>query len=148
MEKPGLPGYGARGTPIRMPVADKQLEQLLSKAREDSEVLAVLLFGSVARGEQTAGSDVDVCVFLQSGKYDSLTLSRKKLAYLQGNDLDVHVFQQLPLYVRHRVLKEGKVIFARDLDALYTLAFRTAQEFEDFKPIYRAYLAEVARGGS
>ncbi len=131
-----------------MMAADKQLEQLLSEAREDSEILAVLLFGSNARGEQTAASDVDVCLLLQPRKYDPLALSRKKLAYLQGNDLDVHVFQQLPLYIRQRVLKEGRILFARDLDALYALAFRTAQEFEDFKPIYRAYLAEVARAGS
>jgi len=131
-----------------MMTADKQLEQLLSQAKEDSEVLAVLQFGSTVRGEQTAASDVDVCLLLQSKKYGQLTLSRKKLAYLQGDDLDVHVFQQLPLYIRQRVLKEGKVLFARDLDALYALAFRTVQEFEDFKPVYRTYLAEVARGGS
>ena len=109
-----------------MMATDKQLERLLSKAKEDGEVLAVLLFGSTARGEQTAASDVDVCLLLQPRKYDSLALSRKKLAYLQGNDLDVHIFQQLPLYIRQRVLKEGKVLFARDLDALYALAFRTA----------------------
>jgi predicted nucleotidyltransferase len=131
-----------------MMAADKQLDHLLSKVKEDSEVLAVLQFGSTVRGEQTAASDVDVCLLLQPKKYDQLTLSRKKLAYLQGDDLDVHVFQQLPLYIRQRVLKEGKVLFARDLDALYALAFRTVQEFEDFKPVYRTYLAEVARGGS
>ncbi len=76
-----------------MTMADKQLERLLSKAQDDGEVLAVLLFGSVARGEQTTASDVDVCLLLQPRKYDSLTLSHKKLSYLLGNDLDVHVFQ-------------------------------------------------------
>jgi len=75
-------------------------------------------------------------------------LSRKKLAYVQYGDLDVQVFQQLPLYIRRRVLKEGKGLFVRDMDALYQLAFRTAQAFEDFKPIYYTYLAEVARAGS
>ena len=121
--------------------ADKQLTRLLSKAQRDKDILAVLLFGSTARGEQTAASDVDVCLFLQPRNYDPLSLSRKKLAYLHENDLDIHIFQQLPFYIRHRVLKEGKILFARDLDALYALAFHTAQEFEDFKPIYRAYLA-------
>jgi len=121
---------------------------LLNKAREDRDILAVILFGSVARGEPTPASDVDVCLVLQAGKYDSLSLSRKKLAYLKQGDLDVHLFQQLPLYVRRRVLKEGKVLFERDTDALYALAFRTAQAFEDFKPIYSAYLTEVARAGS
>lgn len=31
-------------------------------------------------------------------------------------------------------LKEGKVVFARDTDLLYVVAFRTAQGLEDFKP--------------
>ena len=126
----------------------RQLEKLLNKAREDQDILAVILFGSVARGEPTPASDVDVCLVLQVGKYDSLSLSRKKLAYLKQGNLDVHIFQQLPLYIRRRVLKEGKVVFERDTEALYALAFRTAQAFEDFKPIYAAYLAEVARAGS
>jgi len=40
------------------------------------------------------------------------------------------------------------VLFVRDEDALYDLAFRTIQAFEDFRPYYRTYLAEVARAGS
>ncbi len=126
----------------------RELERCLSQAQEDEDILAAILFGSVARGEQTPTSDVDVCLVLQPGDYPPLTLSRKKLAYLKEGDLDIHIFQQLPLYIRTRVLKEGRVLFERDVDALYELAFRTAQAFEDFKPIYSAYLAEVARGGS
>jgi hypothetical protein len=34
----------------------------------------------------------------------------------------------------------------KDEDALYEVAFRTAQAFEDFKHIYRDYLEQVARG--
>jgi predicted nucleotidyltransferase len=126
----------------------RRLERCLSKAQEDDDILAVILFGSVARGEDTPTSDVDVCLVLQPREYSPLTLSRKKLAYLKEGNLDIHVFQQLPLYIRTRVLKEGRILFERDTDALYELAFRTAQAFEDFKPIYSAYLAEVARGGS
>ena len=125
----------------------RQLERLLRKAREDRDVLALILFGSAARADQTPTSDVDVCVILQARKYSSLALSRKKLEYLKKGDLDVHIFQQLPLYIRRRVLKEGQVLFERDTDALYELAFRTAQAFEDFKPVYYTYLAEVARAG-
>ncbi|MGY4707894.1 type VII toxin-antitoxin system MntA family adenylyltransferase antitoxin [Candidatus Bipolaricaulota sp. J31] len=119
---------------------------LLERSRRDHRVLAVILFGSRARGESDPGSDVDVCLVLEPRAYDDLALSRVKLDYLKNFDLDVHVFQQLPLYIRRRVLKEGKVLFCRDEDKLYDLAFRIIQEFEDFKHIYRDYLEEVARG--
>lgn len=124
-----------------------QLERLLRKAEADADVLAVMLFGSSARGEAGPGSDIDVCLLLKQAHYSATALSQKRLDYAAA-DVDVQIFQQLPLYIRHRVLKEGKILFVRDEEALYELAFRTARAFEDFKPIYRAYLAEVARGGS
>jgi len=125
-----------------------QIERLLSRARQDSRILAVILFGSVARGEETARSDIDVCLVLSANRYTPAELSRIKLEYLAECDLDVQVFQQIPLYVRHRVLKDGQVVFSRDDDALYELAFRTARAFERFKTIYRTYLDEVARARS
>jgi hypothetical protein len=122
----------------------KSLEKLLNKARQDSDILAVILFGSQAREEATRVSDVDVCLVLVNRRYDPLDLSHKKLEYLKIGGLDVHVFQQLPLYIRCRVIKEGKVLFVRDEDGLYELAFHNAQAFEDFKHRYYDYLEQVA----
>ena len=124
------------------------MDRILDHAKEDQEVLAVILFGSRARGEATAESDVDVCLVLESRNDDPLRLSRKKLEYLRFEGLDVQVFQQLPLYVRRRVMGEGKVRFVRDEERLYELAFRTAQAFEDFKHHYYDYLEKVADAGS
>lgn len=70
------------------------------------------------------------------------------MRYLKDHDLDIRIFQQLPLPIRRRVLKEGVVLFCRDLDALYAMAYRTAQAFEDFKLIYREYLACIIHDGS
>lgn len=127
-------------------MGSKGLEKLLEKAQRDGEVLAVMLFGSAARREETRGSDLDVCLVLRPGTYDRMTLSRKRLDYLSSAEFDTQIFQQLPLYIRRRVLKEGKVLLVKDEDALYELAFRTAQAFEDFRHFYREYLEEVARG--
>ena len=122
------------------------LTALLARAEQDPEVLAVILFGSRARGEDIPDSDIDICLVLEPRSYSDLELSKKKLDYLAEFDLDIHIYQQLPLYIRHRVLKEGKVLFCRDEDVLYDLAFRTIREYEDFKHIYREYLEEIARG--
>jgi hypothetical protein len=73
-----------------------------------------------------------------------------RLEYLEATptSFDVQVYQRLPLYVRRRVLAEGKVLYCRDEDALYDLARQTIREFEDFRPRYECYLDEVARAGS
>jgi len=126
-----------------------QLERLVAMARDDGDILAVVLFGSHARGDQHAGSDVDVCLVLAAAAPDAASIGRVALTYAsEASDLDVQVFQGLPLYVRRRVLRDGRVLFVRDEDALYALASRTVRAWESFRPRYEAYLAEVARGRS
>lgn len=125
---------------------DPSLARLVSLAERDPDVLAVLLFGSRARGDATPCSDTDLCLILSPGLGAGEAAGRKRLEYLSQVDLDIAVFQALPLHVRVRVLKEGKVLFVRDEDALYDVAIRTVRAFEDFKHIQCLYLDEVARG--
>ena len=127
---------------------ERAVERLIEKASADSDVLAVLLFGSRARGESVPGSDADICLVLANGAHEALEISRKKLEYLGLADLDVQVFQQLPLYVRQRVLADGRILHVKDLDRLYDLAFRTIREFEDFRHEYVEYLRAIAHARS
>ena len=128
---------------------DSRVQDFVDDARRDPEVLAVMLFGSSARQEAHAASDVDVCLVLNGGR-DRLPsrLSEIKVGYLARHRLDIQIFQQLPLYVCRRVLKEGKVLWVRDDEALYELALRTARAFEDFRPRYEDYLRSVERARS
>ena len=112
----------------------------------DPDVLAVILFGSRSRGDAGSGSDTDICVVLHGVVPEKILYARKRLAYLSVCDSDIHVFQQMPLYLRRRVLQDGRVLFCRDEDALYDIACRTAQQFEDFRHIHTAYLEAVAHG--
>lgn len=125
---------------------DRALERLLERARTDPAVLAVIVFGSAARTEDHPGSDLDVCLVLAPGRRTPADLTEKRLDYLQIGDLDVSVFQALPIYIRHRVLRDGQVHYVRDENALYEVAYRAVQAYEDFKHIYRDYLAQVSRG--
>lgn len=120
--------------------------RLVETAKGDRDVLAVILFGSEARGEARAGSDIDVCLVLEDMRIDTLGQSQKRIVYLASFDLDIQVFQKLPLHLRVRALREGKVLFCRDEDKLYDMAFQTARHFEDFRHIHDRYLEAVANG--
>ena len=122
------------------------LARLVETTKDDRDVLAVILFGSEARGEARAGSDIDVCLVLEDKRLDTLGQSQKRTAYLASYDLDIQIFQQIPLHLRVRVLREGKVLFCRDEDKLYAVAFQTARHFEDFRHIHEGYLEAVANG--
>lgn len=66
------------------------------------------IFGSVARGEQTEQSDVDICY---EGEVPSLlTLERIKseLEYLLGSPVDlIRIREQMNNRLKQRILKEG-----------------------------------------
>ena len=128
---------------------NSQVARMVDKVKGDEAILSVLLFGSQARGDDIPTSDIDLCLVLSPGRENRTDQTAVRVAYLEGGSgrLRIHVFQQLPLYVRRRVLKEGVVLLCKDWDALYRTACRTAQAFDDFKPIYRTYLDQVAHVG-
>lgn len=121
------------------------LSRILARASEDPDVLAVLLYGSHARGDASPRSDVDVCLVLAGACPTARVATEKRLDYLAGDGVDLQVFQLLPLVVRSRALKEGSVLFVRDEDALYDVATRTVKACEGFRRVHRAYLDAVAR---
>lgn len=119
----------------------KTLKKLINYVKKDKEILAVIIFGSFVRKEKY--SDIDICLVLKN-KLPPLLMSKKKLKYLvEFPEFDIQIFQQLPIYIRINVLKEGKVIFCKNEDLLYDIAINTMKEFDDFKPIYKKYLEGV-----
>ncbi len=124
---------------------NKIIQEIIRQVQQDQQVLAVALFGSYARGE--AHRDIDVCIFLKPEEYSAEELSRKRLDYAQEDQrYDVQIFQQLPLYVRKRILSEANILYCKDEDLLYDLYFQTARDFTHFRPIYEGYLEAVAHG--
>lgn len=119
----------------------RALDELLAKARQDPRVVAVLMFGSRARGEEDA-RDTDVALVLRPEAVPAA--SDIRLAYASEDAaLDVQVFQGLPLHIQARVLSEAKVLVATDEDAMYDAAFAALRAWEDMAGHVRAYL-EVA----
>ncbi len=122
----------------------KELKQLIDLAKKDREILAVIIFGSAARGEKF--EDIDICLVMGKN-FDMNKAGKKRINFSSLSDkFDVHIFQQLPLYIRPRIFREGKVIFCRDREALYDISFATAREFEDFKPIHKSQVEAVLSG--
>jgi uncharacterized protein len=125
----------------------KGLSGLLNRAKKDQQVLAVILFGSIARGQAHRGSDTDICLVLYPGSHTPIQLSKIKLEYVQDFNQDVQIFQQLPLYIRKRVLEDGRILYSTDMDRLYEVAFDFIREYADYEHVYRDYLGELSRAG-
>lgn len=121
---------------------ERRLNKIISKAEKDRDILAVIIYGSHARGEKF--HDIDVCLVLYPKA--GVNAFDKRLEYSEYQKIDVNIFQALPLYIQQRVLKEGVIRFCRDEDALYDVAIRAVKEFELFRPKYELYLEGVENG--
>lgn len=122
---------------------EKALNTLAMMAKKDKKILAAMAFGSYARKEKYR--DIDVALVLYPGKHTSLEMTNIRIKYSGISDkLDVHVFQQLPIYIRERILKEGKTVFCIDEDILYEVVFTAIREVSDFMPKYRRFLGVEA----
>lgn len=117
------------------------LGKLQGKMEDDPDILAIILYGSYARGEEAR--DVDLCIVLfpdTAGKgFD------KRVEYSYYDMIDVQVFQDLPIYIRPRIIREGKLLHVKDEDILYDVAIKTAREYELYRPKYELYLDSIAK---
>jgi hypothetical protein len=86
----------------------QQREKILSVASEHGMV-NVRLFGSVARGEETPESDIDLLVDLEAG-YSLLDLGGAliKLQELLGRKVDIVTERGLHWYVRDKIMNEAR----------------------------------------
>lgn len=94
---------------------------ILTNLKKDLEeikdnVCAILIYGSYALGDANIRSDVDVCIVLKNNdKKEINNIYRKILRISAKNEkYDIKIFEQMALFMKNQVIKNGKVIYAKD----------------------------------
>ena len=109
----------------------------------DGGVTAVYLFGSVARGEAGAASDVDVAVLLATDpapQLDGLLLAdEEELEKTLGAPVQLVVLNTAPCDLVHRVLRDGVLLVDRRPSARIMFEVRARNEFFDLQPVLDSY---------
>ena len=100
------------------------------------EIQDAYLFGSRARGEAQAHSDVDVAVYVDPEPdtpfgYDA-ELASDLMRALRTSRVDVVVLNRAPPLLYHRVLRDGRRLIARDLRATTTREGRALSRYCDY----------------
>ncbi|ACS90278.1 MULTISPECIES: nucleotidyltransferase domain-containing protein [Thermococcus] len=113
------------------------VEKILSLDRE-RKVKFIILYGSHARGKARKDSDIDLCIYYDGTKREAFQFRMKVLGELPDN-YDIQIFDLLPVFIRKECLK-GVILFCKDWEFLYDVAYKTIEEFEDFKRYYYDYL--------
>lgn len=113
------------------------------------ELVAAYVFGSFARGEESADSDVDLAVLLREEPDGTLNSLRFDLAFeLEPKikrPVDVVVLNRAPTDLVHRVLRDGALVLESDRKARVAFEVRARAQYFDLAPLRRAYRAGGSR---
>jgi len=121
---------------IRTKIED--VEKIAREISEISGVKAVYLFGSQATGNTSKISDIDICVLGDLGEEE-----RDEVLNYSSENLDISFFNDLPIIIQFRVLKEGKPLKINDQNYVDDSKIMAVKRYLDFKPFINRYIEEV-----
>ncbi|MGH7543458.1 MAG: type VII toxin-antitoxin system MntA family adenylyltransferase antitoxin [Gemmatimonadota bacterium] len=118
------------------------IELLAEAAGPRAEVAAAYVYGSVARGEATSLSDIDIALLFsedapESLRHDVIVQVASGLAHTAvGKELDVRDIEELPLVVQGRILTEGRLVRSNDDVRRVRFETSTRMRYFDFLPFH------------
>lgn len=136
-------------------MTDAERETLLAIAGNELAVAlpqawAVYAYGSVARGDEWPGSDVDLAVLMPPGQRlpDRLGLM-SRVAQRIGREVDLADLRCTGLDLAMEVIRDGRPLWVRQRDATLQWEVQQMSDYADFQPrraaIVNAYLHEPLR---
>ncbi len=148
-----LEGRVARTSgPDRETIYHALKQHLLSRA----EILFAYVHGSLVDGVKSY-RDVDVALFLDPAwvgahkedllayvldRSTELTVALREEIGLRV-PVDVQVLNDAPLLFQMHVIRDGRLLFTRDEEALVDFIERTARQHMDMEPLLREYMREL-----
>lgn len=112
-------------------------EEVKRRVKKDFEplfddVLGILLYGSLAAGEDDERSDIDISIVAPVID-DKIGFSRRILSNVRDARYDVRLFELMPLYLKAEVVEKGEVIYTKNIFKLYEYFYYFRKIWEDQK---------------
>lgn len=119
----------------------EELKKIRKALKEEKDVIFAYVYGSLGRGETDFG-DIDIAVFSDRSIKDNLNyevnLSRR-LERVVGKPVETRIINSMPLLLKSRLLKEGKLIFSRNRKKLLNFETNLISEYLDFSYLMREF---------
>jgi predicted nucleotidyltransferase len=120
------------------------MKPIVEKIKKFDFIHSIILFGSRARGTGGEESDVDICVIPNPGT--KLTLKERiELENCSSPNVDISLFDELPINVRERIFQEGKILYTKNLYHVLSLGKETDLEYVRYNEFRKEYHASIMR---
>ncbi|MEA1865435.1 MAG: nucleotidyltransferase domain-containing protein [Euryarchaeota archaeon] len=112
-------------------------EEVKRRVKKDFEpllddVLGILLYGSLAAGDDSERSDIDISIVAPVID-DKIGFSRRILSNVRDARYDVRVFELMPLYLKAEVMEKGEVVYTKNIFKLYEYFYYFRKIWDDQK---------------
>lgn len=131
---------------------DKSVESVKKNLAEycerHPEIEVAYIFGSMARGTESALSDIDIAILI-----DDQQINEDKFRYgykaeiltdlmqiLKTNHVDLVILNEANTLLRHRVLYNGKLIHSKNEKKRIQFQTNTIDRYIDFKELMKPHL--------
>jgi predicted nucleotidyltransferase len=115
----------------------RTIEKLKEIAKREESIDALILFGSYARKE--IYHDIDVAAMLKDRKKGLKILADLESVLPQYPVFDLSLFNDLPIAMQLKVLREGKPIYVRESVNLVEIYYDLLLKWIDLEPIVSTY---------
>ncbi|MHA1196175.1 MAG: nucleotidyltransferase domain-containing protein [Promethearchaeota archaeon] len=111
----------------------KQIKNDFMNVLKNRKILGIMLFGSQVSEMQTNRSDIDVCVVApEEDPHELFSLILERID-ISSKRYDVKFFENLPLYIKIRVIERGVVVYSPNELDLYEYFYRFRKLWADQK---------------
>ncbi len=119
---------------------DKQVQSVVDTIKKmgGKRIGFIIQYGSTVTGDQTPLSDIDIAVYYHGTKDQRFDFIISVLGNVDDR-FDIHVFQDLPVYIQQEVISKGDLLYQQDFFTTFDIFMRTIQRFSDLKPFLDIY---------
>lgn len=126
----------------------EDLKKVVEYLSREGPVIAVYLFGSTAKGKETAKSDIDLGILLKED-FDFLADFTYKLRLMgvlkdiTGKTVDIVFINRADSILQYQIRKYGKVIFESDRTGRIEYEVQARKNYFDFLPMHKKYMEKA-----
>lgn len=117
---------------------------------EKFQPLAIILFGSFARGTQNDDSDIDIAIVTDNNDKKYLFSVKQELEEVTSKDIDLVNMADLNMSegFKYEILMNGKVLYCKDEYKFDMYKIDTCREFLDFNESRQEIIDRIKNGGT
>lgn len=123
----------------------KSIQENFKDLAEGCNISLLYVFGSYAKGKNTASSDLDIAVLLKEGfrPMDKLNLLGELTSVFKREDIDLVIMNSANSVLRHQIIKYGKLVYMENEDVKVSFEVKTLKEYMDMEPFRRTQMKYV-----